>query len=93
MDELVETEKTYVSTLEGCINGYMTEMQSPNLPDALKGKEKLVFGNIKSLCAFHKETFLGALESNNHSPDSVAKCFIDHVSEGGSGLAWCGVGT
>ena len=79
MAELVETEKTYVSKLEDCIKGYMAEMQSPNLPDALKGKEKIIFGNIKSLCSFHKETFLRALEGAK-SLDTIAKCFMDHVS-------------
>ena len=83
MAELVETEKTYVSKLEACIDGYMAGMQGPNLPDTLKGKEKLIFGNFKSLCAFHKETFLGALESANESKEalySIARCFTDHVS-------------
>ncbi len=35
------------------VQGFMREMQSPNLPDALKGKEKLVFGNIQAVYEFH----------------------------------------
>ena len=83
MDELVSTEKTYVSTLEACISGYMEGMAnaSASLPESLKGKEKLIFGNIKSLCSFHRETFLTALESaRSQSLDAIARCFIDHVS-------------
>ena len=82
MAELIDTEKTYVSKLEDCIKGYMPEMQSPNLPDALKGKEKIIFGNIKALCAFHKDVFLDALVGAKDSVDATAKCFIDHVSYG-----------
>ncbi len=40
----------------------MSVMEGPNLPDPLKGKEKIIFDNIKSLHSFHKDTFLGALE-------------------------------
>ena len=69
-----------MAKLEELIKGYMSEMQSPNLPDALKGKEKIIFGNIKSLLAFHKEIFLEALEQGKESMDAVVQCFIDHVS-------------
>ena len=78
MAELVETEKTYVSKLDACISGYMAEMQSPTLPETLKGKEKIIFGNLKPLCMFHKDVFLVALEEAR-SLDAVARCFIDHV--------------
>lgn len=79
LDELVDTERTYVSTLEAGIDGYMAAMASPNIPETLKGKEKLIFGNIKALHTFHKETFLEAVEGARHSLDAIAKCFIDHA--------------
>ena len=74
-------------SLEECIKIYMSVMDGPNLPDALRGKEKIIFGNIKSLYTFHKETFLGALERSKDSLDDIAKCFIDHVCSCMSGLA------
>ena len=80
MNELVDTERTYLASLESCVNDYMPEMQSPNLPDALKGKEKIIFGNIKALYTFHKEIFLPALEAGSQSIDGLAQCFVDHVS-------------
>ena len=80
MNELVDTERNYLASLESCIDGYMAAMQSPSLPDALKGKEKIIFGNIKALCAFHKEIFLKALEAGSQSIDGIAQCFVDHVS-------------
>ena len=56
MDELVETERQYVKQLEECISCFISEMQSsgPQLPDALKGKEKVVFGNIQAIYEFHR---------------------------------------
>ena len=55
MTELVETERQYVKQLSECISSFIAEMQSPTLPDALKGKEKLVFGNIQAVHDFHKK--------------------------------------
>ncbi len=80
MNELVDTEWTYLASLESCIDGYMSAMQNSNLPDALKGKEKVIFGNIKALCTFHKEIFLPALEAGSQSIDGISQCFVDHVS-------------
>lgn len=56
MEELVETERQYVKQLEECISCFIYEMQSSGtqlLPDALKGKEKVVFGNIQAIYEFH----------------------------------------
>ena len=33
--------------------GFMKEMKRPDLPDALKGKDKLIFGNIQAIHEFH----------------------------------------
>ena len=55
MTELVETERQYVKQLAECISCFVSEMQSSTLPDALKGKEKLVFGNIQAVYDFHKK--------------------------------------
>ena len=53
MAELVETERQYVKQLKECIDCFLNETQSPSLPDALKGKEKLIFGNIQAIYEFH----------------------------------------
>ena len=55
MTELVETERQYVKQLSECISCFISEMQSSSLPDTLKGKEKLVFGNIQAVYDFHKK--------------------------------------
>ena len=35
------------------VQGFMKEMKRADLPDALKGKDKLVFGNIQAVYDFH----------------------------------------
>ena len=55
MNEVVETERQYVKQLKECIDAFITEMQSPSLPEQLKGKEKLVFGNIQAIYEFHNK--------------------------------------
>ena len=55
MAELLETERVYVVKLEQLIDGFLKEMQSPNLPDSLKGKEKLIFGNIHEVYKLHSK--------------------------------------
>jgi hypothetical protein len=56
-------------------------MKSPNLPDSLKGKYHLVFGNIEEVYAFHMNTFLPALESVADDVLSIAKCFSSRENE------------
>ena len=71
-----------MAKLEECITSYMSEMDSPNLPNALKGKKKTIFGNIKSLLYFHRDTFLEALKRSQDSLEATVQCFVDHVSIG-----------
>ena len=56
MKELVDTEHQYVTQLKECIDVFMSEvLNSPNLPDVLKGKEKQIFGNIQAIYDFHNK--------------------------------------
>ncbi|XP_064390037.1 uncharacterized protein LOC135337940 isoform X3 [Halichondria panicea] len=75
---LIQTEKDYLRSLERLINGYLKEMQSPNLPDLLKGNEKSIFGNIQKVYEFSK-MFLGLLEESSGSVEKTASCFIEQA--------------
>ena len=78
--EIKETEQTYVQNLDNCVQFYLNEMTSPNVPDTLKGKEMVIFGSILSLRDFHKNVFLKALESNGKTVEGIGQCFVDYVS-------------
>uniref|UniRef100_A0AAQ5ZLB7 non-specific serine/threonine protein kinase n=1 Tax=Amphiprion ocellaris TaxID=80972 RepID=A0AAQ5ZLB7_AMPOC len=47
--ELVETERDYVRDLGLVVEGYMSRMKEEGVPDDMKGKDKIVFGNIHQI--------------------------------------------
>uniref|UniRef100_A0A3P9JU92 Rho guanine nucleotide exchange factor (GEF) 25b n=1 Tax=Oryzias latipes TaxID=8090 RepID=A0A3P9JU92_ORYLA len=78
LTELVETERLYVEDLGLIVQGYMSMMSSQSVPEDLRGKDRIVFGNIQQIYDWHKEYFLGELERCVDNPDSLAKLFIKH---------------
>uniref|UniRef100_H3C2L1 Rho guanine nucleotide exchange factor 25 n=1 Tax=Tetraodon nigroviridis TaxID=99883 RepID=H3C2L1_TETNG len=57
LKELIETEKYYVADLGLIVEGYMGTMSSRSIPEDMKGKDKIVFGNIHQIYDWHKELF------------------------------------
>lgn len=80
MDEMISTEREYVRSLSYIIEHYFPEMERLDLPQDLRGKRSIIFGNVEKLCDFHGQYFLKELESCAHSPLSISSCFLRHVS-------------
>ncbi|XP_043921535.1 triple functional domain protein [Protopterus annectens] len=78
LQELLETERDYVHDLSVVVEGYMAVMKEDGIPDDMKGKEKLVFGNINQIYDWHKDFFLGELEKCLDDPDKLASLFVKH---------------
>ncbi|KAM3618881.1 uncharacterized protein V6R79_026269 [Siganus canaliculatus] len=78
LKELIETEKHYVADLGLIVEGYMATMSSKSIPEDLKGKDKIVFGNIHQIFDWHKDYFLGELEKCLAEPERLAQLFIKH---------------
>lgn len=80
MTELIETEKSYVSELYGVLQGYHKEMSNPAMkelvPQSLRGKGAVLFGNMDSLYQFHASVFLQDLEDCRSTPLLVGRCFV-----------------
>uniref|UniRef100_A0A8C2X380 Rho guanine nucleotide exchange factor 25 n=1 Tax=Cyclopterus lumpus TaxID=8103 RepID=A0A8C2X380_CYCLU len=76
--ELIETEKHYVVDLGLIVEGYMATMHSKGIPEDMKGKDKIVFGNIHQIFDWHKDYFLGELEKCIAEPERLAQLFIKH---------------
>uniref|UniRef100_A0A8C8REW2 Rho guanine nucleotide exchange factor 25 n=1 Tax=Pelusios castaneus TaxID=367368 RepID=A0A8C8REW2_9SAUR len=76
--ELIETEKMYVEDLGQIVEGYMATMQTRGIPDDMRGKDKIIFGNIHQIYDWHKDYFLKELEKCLHHPDLLAQLFIKH---------------
>ncbi|TSL82500.1 Triple functional domain protein [Bagarius yarrelli] len=74
--ELVETERDYVRDLGAVVEGYMSRMKEEGVPDDMKGKDKIVFGNIHQIYDWHKDFFLGELEKCLEDPNRLAPLFI-----------------
>uniref|UniRef100_A0A8C1YA37 Trio Rho guanine nucleotide exchange factor a n=1 Tax=Cyprinus carpio TaxID=7962 RepID=A0A8C1YA37_CYPCA len=76
--ELIETERDYVRDLSLVVEGYMTRMREDGVPDDMKGKDKIVFGNIQQIYDWHKDFFLGELEKCLEDPDRLGPLFVKH---------------
>ncbi|XP_055012937.1 triple functional domain protein isoform X4 [Boleophthalmus pectinirostris] len=74
--ELVETERDYVRDLSLVVEGYMNRMKEEGVPDDMKGKDKIVFGNIHQIYDWHKDYFLGELEKCLEDPDKLGPLFL-----------------
>uniref|UniRef100_A0A3P9PPA3 Kalirin RhoGEF kinase b n=1 Tax=Poecilia reticulata TaxID=8081 RepID=A0A3P9PPA3_POERE len=46
LNELIQTEKDYVKDLGIVVEGFMKRIEEKGVPEDMKGKEKIVFGNI-----------------------------------------------
>ncbi|XP_033857150.3 rho guanine nucleotide exchange factor 25 isoform X3 [Acipenser ruthenus] len=78
LKELIETEKMYVGDLGLIVEGYIATMNMKGVPDDMKGKDKIVFGNIYQIYDWHKDYFLGELEKCMEEPERLAELFIKH---------------
>lgn len=79
IDEMVTTEREYVRSLRYIIDSYFPEMERLDLPQDLRGKRSVIFGNLEKLYDFHSQYFLRELESCCNHPLRVSHCFLRHV--------------
>nr|XP_015213220.1 PREDICTED: pleckstrin homology domain-containing family G member 4B isoform X1 [Lepisosteus oculatus] len=83
MDEMISTEREYVRSLGYIIENYFPEMERIDLPQDLRGKRNIIFGNMEKLYDFHSQYFLKELEHCVESPLSVSCCFLRHEEQFG----------
>ncbi|XP_078716213.1 kalirin-like isoform X1 [Lampetra fluviatilis] len=78
LKELVDTEADYVRDLGLVVEGYMAHMKEEGVPDDMKGKDRIVFGNILQIYDWHREFFLAELQKSLEQPERLASLFIKH---------------
>uniref|UniRef100_A0A8C2TGG9 Puratrophin-1 n=1 Tax=Coturnix japonica TaxID=93934 RepID=A0A8C2TGG9_COTJA len=83
IDEMVTTEREYVRSLCYIIESYFPEMERLDLPQDLRGKRSVIFGNLEKLYDFHSQYFLRELESCCNHPLRVSHCFLRHKDQFG----------
>jgi len=79
MEELVHTERDYIRALNYVVDNYVPDIQLEAVPQPLRGKKNVVFGNLQNICKFHTDAFLHEIEACVQSPYRLGACFLRHV--------------
>uniref|UniRef100_A0A087Y8A2 Pleckstrin homology domain containing, family G (with RhoGef domain) member 4 n=1 Tax=Poecilia formosa TaxID=48698 RepID=A0A087Y8A2_POEFO len=83
VEEMVTTEREYVRSLRYIIHHYFPEMERADLPQDLRGKRSVIFGNLEKLLDFHSQFFLRELEACWKHPLRAPHCFLRHQEQFG----------
>uniref|UniRef100_A0A8C1YR60 Kalirin RhoGEF kinase a n=1 Tax=Cyprinus carpio TaxID=7962 RepID=A0A8C1YR60_CYPCA len=79
LNELIQTEKDYVKDLGIVVEEFMKRIEEKGVPDDMKGKDKIVFGNIHQIYDWHKDFFVGELEKCLEDQEKLPGLFCKHV--------------
>uniref|UniRef100_H3AC90 Pleckstrin homology and RhoGEF domain containing G4B n=1 Tax=Latimeria chalumnae TaxID=7897 RepID=H3AC90_LATCH len=79
----VAGEQEYVMALTYVAENYFPEMERRGLPQELRGKRGVVFGNLEKLRAFHEHCFLREMEGCLSHPQRLAQCFLRYRDQFG----------
>ncbi|RNA23699.1 guanine nucleotide exchange factor DBS isoform X4 [Brachionus plicatilis] len=81
LNELIETERVYVSELKLIIDGYLNTLNDPEnqylVPHFVLLNKDILFGNIQEIYNFHNKIFLKELELSRDSIPKICKLFIE----------------
>ncbi|XP_064641777.1 puratrophin-1-like isoform X2 [Lineus longissimus] len=80
-EEMIQTERDYVNSLLYIIENYLPEIQREDVPQALRGKRNIIFGNIERIYEFHSQYFLQEVEQCENSPFQLCHSFLNHESK------------
>ncbi|KAH9515623.1 hypothetical protein Btru_011574 [Bulinus truncatus] len=78
MSEMIQTERDYVRALQFITDHYVPELQRDDVPQMLRGKRTVIFGNLEKIQQFHSQYFLKQLESCQQQPFLVGQYFLQH---------------
>ncbi|XP_055358120.1 kalirin-like isoform X2 [Betta splendens] len=78
VNEMVQSEKDYVKDLGVIVEGFMSRLEVRGIPEDMRGKDKIVFGNIQQIYDWHRDFFLVELERCIQNHDLLADLFIRH---------------
>ncbi|XP_039649635.1 kalirin-like [Perca fluviatilis] len=78
VNEMIQSEKDYVKDLGVIVEGFMSRLEVRGIPEEMRGKDKIVFGNIQQIYDWHRDFFLVELERCVQNHDLLADLFIRH---------------
>ncbi|XP_070616683.1 puratrophin-1 isoform X2 [Erythrolamprus reginae] len=83
LEEMVVTEQEYVRSLRYILDNYFPEMEREDLPQELRGKRGVIFGNLEKMYNFHSQYFLRELGHCCSHPLRVSHGFLRHKDQFG----------
>ncbi|XP_066542191.1 kalirin isoform X2 [Hoplias malabaricus] len=78
LNELIQTEKDYVKDLGIVVESFMKKIEEKGVPEDMKGKDQIVFGNIHQIYDWHREFFVGELEKCLEDHEKLPELFCKH---------------
>ncbi|XP_050997877.1 proto-oncogene DBL [Acomys russatus] len=85
LNELIQTERSYVRELFTVLLGYRSEMDNPQMfdlmPPLLRNKKDVLFGNMAEIYEFHNNIFMSSLEDCSNAPERVGPCFLERKDD------------
>ncbi|XP_053401471.1 uncharacterized protein LOC123550592 isoform X2 [Mercenaria mercenaria] len=81
MSEMIQTERDYACSLRFIVENYIPEMEREDVPQALRGKRNVIFGNIEKIFQFHQQYFLQEMEASKRNPFLIARYFLMHENQ------------
>ncbi|XP_067932380.1 uncharacterized protein [Watersipora subatra] len=81
MDELVQTERDYALSLRLVVENYIPELAREDVPQTLRGKRAVIFGNIEKIYEFHDRYFLEDIAKCENEPFKIGQYFLKHESQ------------
>ncbi|XP_071091889.1 puratrophin-1-like isoform X2 [Haliotis cracherodii] len=79
--EMIQTERDYVRALQFIIDNYIPELDREDVPQALRGKRNVIFGNIENIYQFHNQHFLREVETCETNPFLIGQYFLRHETQ------------
>ncbi|XP_051865747.1 pleckstrin homology domain-containing family G member 4B-like [Pristis pectinata] len=81
LTEAILAEREYIGSLELVAETYCRELDRTDVPQGLRGKRGLLFGNLEKLLAFHRERLLPELEGCAACPLRLGEGFLRHKEQ------------
>jgi len=78
IEEMIETEREYVKSLNYIIKHYLPEMERNDIPATLRGHRSALFGNLERIRDFHQDLLLPELERSKMRTSRIASIFLKY---------------
>uniref|UniRef100_A0A182T3I2 DH domain-containing protein n=1 Tax=Anopheles maculatus TaxID=74869 RepID=A0A182T3I2_9DIPT len=76
IEELLDTERNYINTLEKGIATYIDGVFNDHTPPELSGRKYHLFGNLQYIYRFHRNIFLPKLLTAGNDVEHIADAFV-----------------